>query len=251
MNAVSRPPARPAAAVSPLHDILKNGDADALREALDAGADPDARDRWGLTPLLVAVRHCRPDAIRILGAAGADPDLPRAGMGNFTPLHEAAHRNSPDAVRALLDIGADAARRTWLAPMDWAEGPPVIEALVAAGADPDARCPKTGHAPLHRRACRALPEPVAALIDAGADVAARDVQGRTPLHQVTLGHTRGDIVQTVALLVEAGADPDAVDGCGETVLDLAKQRRDAVTIRALREIGRATERSGMSGQPAT
>ena len=236
MNCIPRPPALPAGAVS-LHGLVRNGDFDRLRAALDAGADPDARDRWGLTPLLLAVRHRRTEAIPILGRAGADPDLPRSGMGEFTPLHEAAHRDSLDAVRALLEIGADASQRTWLTPLDWAEGPPVIRALVAAGADPDARCPETGSAPLHRRACRALPAAIAALLDAGADVAALDSQGRAPLHHVTLGHRRGDVARTVALLIDAGADPQAVDGNGETVMDLARRRRDAVTLSALREAG--------------
>ena len=249
MNCISRPPALPADAVS-LHGLVRTGDFDWLRAALDAGADPDARDRWGLTPLLLAVQHSRPQAIAILGLAGADPDLPRNGMGDFTPLHEAAHRGCLDAVRALLEIGADPSRRTWLTPVDWAQSPLVIQALVAAGADPDARCPETGQAPLHRRACRALPAPIAALLDAGADVAARDVQGRTPLHHVTLGHCRGDVVRSVGLLIEAGADPDTLDDSGETVLDLARQRRDAVTVSALRAIGCTTERSSMSrGSP--
>lgn len=234
MNELSRPPALPADAASPLHGLVRNGDFARLRDALDAGADPNLRDRWGLTPLLVAVQHGCAEAIPILGKGGADPDLPRSGMGDFTPLHEAAHRNSLKAVRALLDIGADATRRTWLTPMDWAEGPPVIETLVAAGADPDARCPETGHAPLHRRACRALPEPIAALLDAGADVAARDLLGRTPLHHVTLGHTRGDVPRTVALLVEAGADPAAADENGETAMELAVRRRNAAAVSALR-----------------
>ena len=234
MNCISRPPALPAGAVS-LHGLVRNGDFDRLRAALDAGADPDARDRWGLTPLLLAVRHVRTEAIGILGRAGADPDLPRSGMGEFSPLHEAAHRDCLDAVRALLEIGADASQQTWLTPVDWAEGPSVIQALVAGGADPDARCPETGRAPLHRRACRAMPAPIAALLDAGADVAARDVQGRTPLHHVTLGHRRGDVARTVALLIDAGADPDALDGNGETALDLARRRRDALTTSALRQ----------------
>ena len=173
--------------------------------------------------------------IALLGRAGADPDLPRLRLGEFTPLHEAAWRNNIDSVRALLELGADAAKRTWLTPVDWAESRAVIEALVAAGGDPDARCPQTGHRPLHRRACRCLPEPMAALLDAGADISARDLQGRTPLHHVTLGHRRGDVAQAVKLLLDAGADPEAFDGNGETLMELARRRRDAVAVSALVE----------------
>lgn len=204
MNFPSRPPALSAEAGRQLHDLVRGDDLNRLRDALDAGADPNARDLWGMTPLLVAVQHGRTEAIPLFGEAGADPDLSRIRMGSFTPLHEAAHRGSLQAVNALLEIGADPSRRTWLTPVDWAESPPVIKALVAAGADPDARCPDTGHVPLHRWACRALPQPVGALLDTGADVAARDIQGRTPLHHVTLGHCRADVARTVAVLIEAG-----------------------------------------------
>lgn len=249
MNCISRPPALPAGAVA-LHGLVRTGELDRLRDALDAGADPNARDRWGMTPLLVAVQHGRTEAVPVLGKAGADPDLSRIRMGNFTPLHEAAHRDSLDAVQALLEIGADPARRTWLTPVDWAQTPPVINALVAAGADPDARCPDTGNAPLHRTSCRALPQPIAGLLDAGADVAARDVRGRTPLHHVTLGHCRRDVTKAVVLLIEAGADPEAVDGNGETVMDLARRRRDTLTISALRQANLRPQFPGGPGGPA-
>lgn len=39
------------------------------------------------------------------------------------------------------------------------------------------------------------------------------------------------------MLIEAGADPQAVDRNGETVMVLARRRRDAVTLTALREAG--------------
>ena len=227
MSLLSRPPALPTAAAESPHDLVRTGDIERLRDALDAGADPNGADAGGLTPLLLAVQIRRAEAILILGRAGADPELSRLQMGNFTPLHEAAHRDSLEAVQALLEIGADPSRRTWLTPVDWAQSPSVIKALVAA--DADARCPDTGQVPLHRRACRALPQPIVALLDAGADVAALDLQSRTPLHHVTLGHCRRDVAKTVALLIEAGADPEAVDGNGETVTGLARRHgaRDA------------------------
>ena len=76
-----------------------------------------------------------------------------------------------------------------------------------------------------------------ALLDAGADVAARDLQGRTPLHHVTLGDRRGDVARAVLLLLASRADPEVLDGNGETVMTLARRRRDVVTVRALIDTG--------------
>ncbi|MXX87972.1 MAG: hypothetical protein F4213_17470 [Boseongicola sp. SB0677_bin_26] len=217
------------------HDV-RAGETARIREAMAAGADPDARARYGMTPLLTAVQHRRLDVIRLLAEAGADRDAPRLG-DEFTPLHLAAWQNHPDSVELLLALGADATKRTWLTPVDWAVSRPVIEALVNSGADPGARCPKTGQTPLHRRACTSLHEPMSALLDAGADRSARDLRGRTPLHHVTLGHRRGDVATAVALLLDAGADPEARDHAGETVLQLARRRRDVIAIRALAKAG--------------
>lgn len=220
-----------------LFRLIRAGETARIREALDAGADHEARERFGGTPMLSAIEHRRLDVIRLLAEAGAGPNTPRLGMDEFTPLHAAAQRDNLDAVMLLLEIGADATKRTWLTPIDWAVSRPVVDALAAAGGDPNARCPKTGQTPLHRRACTSMFEPMAALLDAGADHSARDLLDRTPLHHVTLGHRRGDVAASVALLLDAGADPDARDRNGETVLQLARRRRDGLALRALTTAG--------------
>ena len=82
-----------------------------------------------------------------------------------------------------------------------------------------------------------MSEPMAALPDAGADHSARNLCRRTPLHHVTLGHRRGDVATAAVLLPGAGADPDARDENGETVLQLARRRRDGIALRELANAG--------------
>ena len=58
----------------------------------------------------------------------------------------------------------------------------------------------------------ATPDDVAVLLDAGANVQARDDRGRTPLHQAASGKNWA----VVTLLLSRGADVLAEDGAGET-----------------------------------
>lgn len=261
MNDKSGPIRRPSGQArlgGELFQLIRCGKTAWIRDAVKAGADPNARERFGATPMLAAVENRRLDVIRLLAEAGADPSAPRKGMDEFTPLHLAAQRDNLAAVLLLLELGANATRRTWLTPIDWAVSRPVVEVLAAAGGDPNARCPKTGQTPLHRRSCTSMFEPMAALLDAGADHSARDLLGRRPLHHVTLGHRRGDVAMAVALLLDAGADAQARDHAGETVLQLARRRRDDIALTALAKAGlcapassggRGTARREQGGSP--
>ena len=55
-----------------LLSAAESGDADALKTALDAGADIDARGSGGMTALVTATKANSVDAARILIEAGAD-----------------------------------------------------------------------------------------------------------------------------------------------------------------------------------
>lgn len=69
--------------------------------------------------------------------------------------------------------------------------------------------------PLHWAAQHGHVEVVQTLIDNGADVNARDVFGRTPLH-LAVGHPR-----IISLLLDAGANVDARDSLSNTPLHRA------------------------------
>ncbi len=104
-----------------------------------------------------------------------------------------------------------------------------------------ARDPETGAGILHA-AARAFANPDSARDAAkifelararGADIAARDRRGTTPLHVAA----DASALPIVRLLIEAGADVNAVNEAGTTPLHFAAQREDAEIIEALRAAG--------------
>ena len=64
------------------------------------------------------------------------------------------------------------------------------------------------------------------LIDHGADVAARDGTGLTPLHLAAFSGS----VEVVQLLIEHGADVTAQDGCNVTPLHSASSTVSSMTV---------------------
>jgi hypothetical protein len=69
------------------------------------------------------------------------------------------------------------------------------------------------------------------LLDRGADVNARDIVGKTPLHMAASGSERTAVVE---LLINRGAEVDAETKSGVTALDLAKKRGDEALIELLK-----------------
>ena len=78
-----------------------------------------------------------------------------------------------------------------------------LKALLAGGADPDARDERHGGTSLHVIARGGDPEGARFLLDARASVQVRDGDGLTPLHVAV----REGNAEVAAMLVAAGADP--------------------------------------------
>jgi ankyrin repeat protein len=96
-----------------------------------------------------------------------------------------------------------------------------VERLLAADTSQrDVRTP-LGATPLHHAAMNVDTGPLKALVAAGADPNARDAEGRTPLHMAAFS-TR---TANARLLLRAGADPQAKTDAGRDVLSMARKVR--------------------------
>jgi ankyrin repeat protein len=179
--------AESAARRSPLHEAAYRGDAEQLRDLLEAGADANATDSLGLTPLQHAVsleahqhhpqgEHLACTQILLKKGAKAEPD----GDSRRRPL-----------LRGL-----------------WS--PEIVEQLLAAGADPSRDAPLAAASSLGADLCQAAARSIRLLAKAGADVNAPDGSGFPPLALAAVNGCPG----MVGALLEAGADPRAQVGRG-------------------------------------
>ena len=111
-----------------------------------------------------------------------------------------------------------------------------VRACLDAGADVAAR-DEDGLTPLHLAARDGTPEVVTALLDAGADIGANPnewpAHGLTPLHLAAGGGTPG----VVAVLLDAGADIRARSGYGWTPLHVAAGGGTPEIVTALLDAG--------------
>ncbi len=170
-----------------------------------------------------------------------------------TPLHEAAWYGASTAViDALLAAGADLEARSdrGYTPLQQAtngfyhQNPAVIDALLAAGADLEAR-DEGGRTPLHHAAFNRNSVAAAVLLAAGAALEERDGRGRMPLHHA-VSH---DYSAVIEVLLAAGADVEARDEEGRTPLhQAARSVGDPDVLEALLAAGADLEARDQAGR---
>jgi ankyrin repeat protein len=162
------------AAAAGVAAAARNGDIEAVKKQLAAGANVNAPEADGTSALLWAAYQSSPELVQLLLQAGADVNS--ANAFGVTPLLQAARDGDAATIDALLQGGADLKKAE-----------------------------REGETPLMAAARAGSVAAVKSLIEAGSDVNAREsLQDETALMWATAeGH-----LDVVDALLKAGADPN-------------------------------------------
>ena len=207
----------------------EKGHVGAVSALLEAGADVDAKDKNFKTALMYAEKNGKKGVVAALLEAGADVNAEDKNVK--TALMLAAEKGQMDVVKFLeeADIyikgGLDRIALVFAAQQG---NVGAVSALLEAGADIDAK-DKNGMTALMYAAQQGNVGAVSALLEAGADVDARNKAGMTALMYAA---QRGN-VGAVSALLEAGADMDAQDKWGHTALMYAEKKGKKGVVFAL------------------
>jgi len=183
-----------------LLEQISDGRTDLIFEYLAAGNAADAKDQHGVSLISLCAYYGDVSAIKYLLANGASLDA----LGENFGLDGAAFHGHWRLCQFLIEQGADvnhAAADTGETPLHSAlckanstSHSLVVEVLLASGADPNARtkgavetggfmrdCRTKAETPLHRAAAFGSEQTIQLLVDAGALIDAKDMNGDSPL----------------------------------------------------------------------
>eukprot|EP01043_Picozoa_sp_COSAG02_P016971 COSAG02_NODE_759_length_17490_cov_29.152608_5_plen_151_part_00 len=119
------------------------GQTDTVRALPDGNARANAHNAAGRTALICAAMEGHTDTVATLLSGGAEVDLP--DKSGYTPLIFASNGGHLGAVQVLLDNGARVDRSTYdtgstaLSVASMQGSLAVVDLLIGAGGDPDAR----------------------------------------------------------------------------------------------------------------
>ncbi len=206
---------------TPLGEAAKLGDARLVKKLLDAGAAPEAPNADGQTALMLAIKTGELPVVEMLIKAGANVNAIEK-FHNQTPLMwaAAAPKNAGEMVKMLLAKGASVKARALA--YDW---PSQITS------EPRAQYrPVGGLTALLYAAREGCYDCVEALLAAGADPNVPTPEGVTAL-MMALDNDQTNVAK---LLLDRGANPSLWDWWGRTALYIVTDRKEGGSSAGLR-----------------
>ena len=227
-----------------------HGRPEAVMTLLANGADPRAADAEGNTPLHHAARSTDPGVAALLRDAAAEMDA--LNQEGFSPLGVACASGNWRLAKFLLERGArpepHGGQPVLLAAAATEEDDPAGVQLLLRFKARVGTPGRDARTALHEAALAGHADIVAALLAAGADPQARDAAGRTPWLEAARA-LRSGVIEQLAL---QKIDLDATDGEGRNALLLASGAEQAslALVRRLLELGVDPARPDHAGRRA-
>jgi ankyrin repeat protein len=205
----------------PLFTAVVKGDVEDVKQVLgQVCTDVNARtQKYELTALAWAAREGKLDMVKLLFEARADVNV-ESIYPKLHPVEDAAKRGHTEIVRFLLSHGA----RDKDHALCGARGAETIQVLLASGANPNAGCDYYSPSPIFFADCNE--EILRVLINAGANVNLRNVDGDTPL----IFAVRRGLPACVKILLEGGADTAARNRKTESPFGLVHEQESAALL---------------------
>lgn len=226
-----------------LIDAVNNRDLDRMKQLIKLGADVNSKDHRNRSALHLSIYYYpidtkapyNKDIVMLLLNNGADVNI-KSSYGNTALMSaiefkrldiviELLHRNVD--VNAITNFGSTALHTATSYYKQYNENECVIscvmvELLLAKGADVNAK-DYEGKTPLRNAASKGHIELVKMLINAGADVNIMSIKGRTALHKAMNPYMKyqNENIEVIKLLLENGANTLIIDKDGNTPIMLA------------------------------
>ena len=224
---------------SPLHAAVRSGDLAKVMELTKDGKDIESFDGSGWTPLHIATTRDNMDILRYLLSQNPRLEICGKKMNKDTPLSYAAFNGQADAIKILLNSGADVHARNDCdySPIMVAASERHAEAvskLLSGGANPNDATGFRGTALLLASGSGRWRLPtLRALIEGGADVKPKHLNGFTPI--LNIAKYGGE--DEMAYLIEQGCEADSPQFDGFTPLATAIKQSKKECVKLLLDAG--------------